>query len=1020
MSTPKLLMATCVVIGLAMAANSQPYGMGCLREDTLPSWIKPSPPIEPLDQYDEFVDLSPNFPPIKSQGGQGSCTAWATGYYYKTYQEWQERGWDLTDTDHQCSPAFVYNQINGGGDNGSYPSDAFKLLGELGCAPWSVMPYTDQNCTNQPTEEAYYEGIPFRSQDTYSINLYAGLTNLKNHLLNGNAAVFAFTVYGNFENISNFDNIYCVSQIYGAPLGGHAVTLCGFDDNLVTADGVGAFKVANSWGSGWGDGGYFWISYQALQSPAICWGEALYCSDRLGYEPTVLSIFQVEHDDRYAVQYEFGVGDSNYSLWHQDFFDWYMYPETAWPYETSNVIVDLSDAASYLDPGEQNPLYMCCHDRRPWNGLDGTIQEFSVVVLDWPVCTSSYDPPVTIPDNGYSVYAELQTTQGSSTPVSGEVTGTWSAESNPYYVTGDISVPSGQSLTIEPGTQILFLDHYRFDVMEGATLSAVGMEGDTIVFSPLISATGWQGIRLIGVSDDSRLEYCHLSYGKAEGSGEDELGGGIFCKDSNPTIAHNLIERCTATKGGAIALLNASPGVSGNTFSLNAADQMGGGVYCYQSNPGISGNSMIENSANKGGALFCEQSNPSITGNTFAENNAASYGGGIGCLDSDPAVSGNTFQANSAAQGGGVGCTNSSPEVSENMFEGNSASLGGGIYFSADSIIIQGNTFVGNLASGGGAVHGYQGVAEILSNTIQQNTSGNGGGMSFWQCEGSAYDNVITENGANGFGGGLYFINSTLQLTNNLVCDNTANNGGGLSLINSSVAVVNSTISRNEAQAAGGGFYCSVASQAILMNSIVYGNDPQQLHLMGGSDCQAAFCDIEGGWEGEGNIAANPMFMDWADYHLADWSPCIGTGTASVEIEGTTYYAPAADLEGNPRPNPVGSNPDQGAYEHSLGMPTGVQSEDKIEIPLTHAVYQNSPNPFNPTTTIRFDLPTRAFVRLTIYDVMGRLVATLADGYRTAGRHEAVFDASGLTSGVYLYRLTAGDFSGGGKMVLVK
>jgi len=78
------------------------------------------------------------------------------------------------------------------------------------------------------------------------------------------------------------------------------------------------------------------------------------------------------------------------------------------------------------------------------------------------------------------------------------------------------------------------------------------------------------------------------------------------------------------------------------------------------------------------------------------------------------------------------------------------------------------------------------------------------------------------------------------------------------------------------------------------------------------------------------------------------------------------------------------------------------------------------PNPFNPTTTLRYELSAASSVSLTVFDIQGREVATLVDGFRDAGSHEVTFDASNLASGVYLYRLEANNFSAIGKMMLVK
>ena len=89
-------------------------------------------------------------------------------------------------------------------------------------------------------------------------------------------------------------------------------------------------------------------------------------------------------------------------------------------------------------------------------------------------------------------------------------------------------------------------------------------------------------------------------------------------------------------------------------------------------------------------------------------------------------------------------------------------------------------------------------------------------------------------------------------------------------------------------------------------------------------------------------------------------------------------------------------------------------------LPETYALSQNYPNPFNPTTTIAFALPEAVDVRIVVYDVTGREVARLVDGRLGAGTHQVSFDATGLASGVYLYRIQAGRFTKVQHMVLAK
>jgi hypothetical protein len=99
-------------------------------------------------------------------------------------------------------------------------------------------------------------------------------------------------------------------------------------------------------------------------------------------------------------------------------------------------------------------------------------------------------------------------------------------------------------------------------------------------------------------------------------------------------------------------------------------------------------------------------------------------------------------------------------------------------------------------------------------------------------------------------------------------------------------------------------------------------------------------------------------------------------------------------------------------------VPTGVHSSR--ELPEGYALAQNYPNPFNPTTTINFSLGKPSQVKLTVYNLLGQKVVTLLDRHMKAGPHIVSFDASNLTSGIYFYRLEAGDFLSQRRMLLIK
>lgn len=112
-------------------------------------------------------------------------------------------------------------------------------------------------------------------------------------------------------------------------------------------------------------------------------------------------------------------------------------------------------------------------------------------------------------------------------------------------------------------------------------------------------------------------------------------------------------------------------------------------------------------------------------------------------------------------------------------------------------------------------------------------------------------------------------------------------------------------------------------------------------------------------------------------------------------------------------------------YPHFAGLkffgdPSLDAPEGEGNLPETYSLSQNYPNPFNPTTEINFDLPQRSKVRLTVYNILGQEVKTLADREMEAGKHVIQWDAGEQATGVYFYKLEAGEFTETRKMMLLK
>jgi hypothetical protein len=97
---------------------------------------------------------------------------------------------------------------------------------------------------------------------------------------------------------------------------------------------------------------------------------------------------------------------------------------------------------------------------------------------------------------------------------------------------------------------------------------------------------------------------------------------------------------------------------------------------------------------------------------------------------------------------------------------------------------------------------------------------------------------------------------------------------------------------------------------------------------------------------------------------------------------------------------------------------TDVQKED--DVPVAYSLKQNYPNPFNPSTTIEYSLPDNELVKIKVYDVLGNEITTLVNDIQSAGTYKVSFDAKNLSTGVYFYRISAGNFQEIRKMIFLK
>ena len=283
------------------------------------------------------------FPPIGSQGLKGSCVVWSFVYYAKTFQEAKENNWDLSDCkfygypyfqpDTQyfnkiMNPDFVYHLGNDGLDNGISAYKVAEILGTFGSNTWATMPYQESNSTDWPTEQAFKEAPKYLSTNGLTsiiINSDSSLNQVKK-LLTDNVLL---TIIIDAKSFSSLTSEYLwTSDSYKPNSLNHATTIVGYDDEFgpYSENGVnkyGAFKIANSGGTNWGDNGFYYISYKCMQEKIKY---AQYIEDIVGYSPKLITTFNFQHSDTKDCALSFLIQQNGSIKYQKIFWDGYSEP----------------------------------------------------------------------------------------------------------------------------------------------------------------------------------------------------------------------------------------------------------------------------------------------------------------------------------------------------------------------------------------------------------------------------------------------------------------------------------------------------------------------------------------------------------------------------------------------------------------------------------------------------------------------------------------------------------------------
>ncbi|MCP4633092.1 MAG: T9SS type A sorting domain-containing protein, partial [candidate division Zixibacteria bacterium] len=576
----------------------------------------------------------------------------------------------------------------------------------------------------------------------------------------------------------------------------------------------------------------------------------------------------------------------------------------------------------------------------------------------------------------------------------------------------------GDTVLVQPGTYFENINFNGHSIVLGSLFLTT--EDTSYISTTIIDGDSLANVVRFENHEDSTTMITGFTI---QHGGGRRTGGGIYCSDSNPQICNNIIRDNSSTRWG------------GGIYA--------GGGESYE----ILNNIIMENYSRDGGGICTGGSSEyaHIKGNIITFNRAVS-GGGILCKYTTPKIEDNIIQNNSADFGGGIRIGwQANTSITNNVITGNFAdSCGGGIYsFYPVSAIINGNSITDNYSwgAGGGIMCAAGGTAIIINNSIECNLSSTGAGIYCLSDNVSILENNIYNNHSP-FGAGIYCGSSDPTIKRNNIYNNYgvlrgagiycneyanpaithnviySNYGNGICCFLSDPVIFNNVIASNYSMETGG-IYCWASSPQI-MNSIIWANGDSggtEILLEEGSDPYITFCDIQGGWEGEGNLDVDPLFRDPVngDYHLMATYCDDPFDSPLIDAGNPDYGDTLLDCDWG-----LGTEIcDMGAFSGE-GIPTDVPEIVVSSLPYQTSLSQNYPNPFNPVTTIEYALPHQSEVRLDVYNLLGQRVETLVDNIQKLGNYSISWNASGFSSGIYFYRLTSGDKTYTKRMTLLK
>lgn len=940
--------------------------------------------------------------PVKNQSECGSCWAFAATAEFEAFIKIKYG--IVTDLSEQQS---VSCNPYGAGCDGGWATASYYVFQNYGAVLENCSPYL---AADPPL-------APCTQDDFLKYGTITGFNYISNDINQIKAALqygpvcTAIDASVEFENYSS--GCYDV-QGYGT---NHLVLIVGYDDRM--CDGNGAWIIKNSWGTGFGQGGYINVAYGA--------GSTGTSVTQLQYAEPPVSI---------SLGNELGTTP--------------LYGDQP---------VDIS-WTTYGDPVSTMDI---------WLGIDGHCHD--VLVAENVPNTGSYSWMVPNLGTNFAslvIFPSSGTLDGfdyNSSPLTiiGHKTryvSTAGSNTPPYETPATAAHTIGAAVTACTGTDTVMVagGDYVGGVSVSTTVKIRGSWDSSFTVQdmeahPTRLQAGGSALRFsAGSGDLGGVEkfVFHGCSGVISGEPESgQHGGAIYCIGASPTISDCVFEGNRAAGGtgvgygGAICIIDGAPVVSNCEFTGNIASS-GGAVGVFGTATATFNDCTFDGNAcsmnlenNEGGSFYVRDASVVLNGGSIS-GSVTAYRGGALALDQGQVVFNDVLIENNGARGGGgaVFGTGGRLEMNGAILRANMSELGSGgaVETTGTELVFRNTRLTGNsTANIGGAVCAFSVTGVVENCMVDGNTGPSVGGL-FLMGAGSLQvrNNLVFGNDS----GGLLASGDLLDQDFNNVWNNV-----GSDYMSGTPGPHDLSLDPLFVDQAAGDFGLASHSPCIDHGA----DDPlcldpdgsrADIGMLGGpgstfnapaavqglnmEDLDQSVCRLT--WEpnSEPDIQGYVVYRDSVEMFIPDPARVVATVShPSTTCDdsppaGQWYYLVAAFNEGG-----YG-----GGYSDRVFTSGDISAVQDVT-PRVMAISGIAPNPFNPRTTIKFDVARRGSVRLGVYDVRGLRISELVSGELAAGSHEVVWDGRddggrAAAAGVYFVRMTAGGKSLTKKMVLAK